>query len=498
MQNKILCITEPIKNKNFYKLNEPNIAYYFDQGITVECIKWYMDSLSNAGFLNSEILDDMNIISNLNDNNFNVLIWPGGNMFEGFEKDLSFFSTLKRQYSIKNFISNGGGYVGSCYGAFMASSGIRLTPFFLIQYYFPRIPTFGFFSLSDTLLSLGIPSRIDVKIESTNSPVTFGLNGTLKGSSLRGGPVYTWVGKNSESLAKIENINTSWFNWIENSNNSLYGKMFRKWVNFTVGKTIWISSEYNEGKIVSFGDHPEHGDIKLQRAVHNSVLYVSSDLINTSFQKVYTFSFVDKYFNESKNITINENKIHIFGNELNKIYDTYDILTSVEYQYDVFSNLVENLTDKENIDISFYYQMMRGGLWRFDDFIRDNRYIIESSLNNEDIIDDIRNIDSIYYLLLDIDISANDQIENLKISINDRLDFVNNSLYIIKENFNKIIFEITNYQNNTYQNQYIVNLSRNIEKQLIIILNNLSSLYFDSIINSRDLSYIYKINILMN
>ena len=178
LDNNILLINEPIQNIEFYKLSEPNIAYYFDQGITRECINWYMSSLSKAGFLKSEILNDSGILNSLKNDNYNVLIWPGGNMFDSFKKDLNFFSLLDRQYTIKNFISNGGGYVGSCYGAFMASSGIRLTPFFLIQYYFPKIPTLGFFSLSDTLLSIGIPSTINITIESNSHPVVFGLNGS--------------------------------------------------------------------------------------------------------------------------------------------------------------------------------------------------------------------------------------------------------------------------------------------------------------------------------
>ena len=32
------------------------------------------------------------------------------------------------------------------------------------------------------------------------------------------------------------------------------------WINFTIGKTIWTTSTYGQGKIVAFGDHPEKGD----------------------------------------------------------------------------------------------------------------------------------------------------------------------------------------------------------------------------------------------
>ncbi len=497
--NNLLMINEPIQNIKFYKLHKPNIAYYFDQGITRECINWYMDSLKNTSFLNSEILDDVNIINKLNNDNYNILIWPGGNMFDGLKKNLSFFSILNRQYSIKNFISNGGGYVGSCYGAFMASSGISLTPFFLLQYYFPRIPTFGFFSLSDTLLTLGMPSTINVSIESSNSPVVFGLNGTLTGSSLRGGPVFTWVGTNSESLATIEDINTSWIRWIDSLNSSLPGKILRKWANFTIGKTIWISSEYNKGKIVSFGDHPEHGNIKLQRAVHNSVLYVTSELIeNNNFHVYYPTTYVENNVNKSRKTKIDEYETDVFINEFDKILNIFKMFSIVENQYDIFSDLVENLTEYKNIDLTFYYQMMRGGLWKFDEFTQDSIDSLSNSLNDEDIIDNLKNIYAIYYSLLFENISIANKINLFKNDINNRLGIVNNTINSLIDNFDQIIIEIENYQNNTAQNQYIITLSEKIEMNSIEILNYLPSIHFDSIMFSRDLSYLYKYIIIKN
>ena len=493
LAKNIFVVNEPIQDIKLYILNEPKIAYYFDQGVTAQCIGWYISSLYNAGFLNNEILDDADLLTKLKNNNFNVLIWPGGNMIESFQKNLNLVSILNRQYSIKNFVSNGGGFVGSCYGAFVASSGMRFTPFLLFQYYFPKFPSFVFFSLSDTLLTLGMPSTINVSIEITNNPVVFGLNGTLPGSVLRGGPVFTWVGKNSESLAKVDSINLSWLHWIDSLNNSLLRKILNKWANFTIGKTIWVSSKYDKGKIVTFGDHPEKGDIKLQRAVHNSVLYVTSELIEeNSFQNFYPISNIENDAIKSINTIVNEYETDIFAGEINKIFDIVDVLNSVENQYDIFSNLVDNLMVHNDIELNFYYQMMRSGFWEFREFIHSSKDFLSNLQSNEDTINNLKNIGSLSYLLLFENISIENKINILKNEINSKLEKVNNSANLLKNNMDQIIDEIKIYQNNTDQNQYIITLVEKIKMNSTEIIKHLPLIYFDSIMVSRDLSYLYK------
>lgn len=498
LSSEVSIIMEPLQDVKLYQLNEPRIAFYFDEGVTTRCINWYISSLSEAGFIKIEILDDHDIICKLNNQNFNVLVWPGGvwpweNMFESLENKLSFVPRLVSKYVIKQFVSNGGGFVGSCYGAYIASSGMRFTPFFFMQYHHPKMPSIGFLSISDTLLALALPSTINITIEETDSPVTFGLNGTLSGSLLQGGPVFTWLGKNSESLATIEDINLSWLYWLDSMNSSLPKKIIKYWANFTTGKTIWASSNYKKGKIVTFGDHPEHGDITLQRAVHNSVFYVTSQsLENQNVNHYYPISFLENTVRNSLNITLYEHESDVFKDIYKRIIHVAGILNSVENQYDKFSVLIDNLTAENKMELSFSYQIRRGGLWEFKEFIHNSINYLNDSQGKEDTINHLGTIDSISNMLSLVNVSIEEDIYQLKNEITDRLNKINDSINSLNDHINQLIYEIQHYQNTTAQNEYILTIVEKIKITSEEIGKYIPLIYFDTLILSRDSWYIYK------
>ena len=498
LSSEISILMEPLQDVKLYQLNEPKIAVYFDEGVTTRCINWYISTLSEAGFLNIEILDDQDIIGKLNNQNYNVLVWPGGvwpweNMNENRENKLSFIPRLVSKYVIKQFVSNGGGFVGSCYGAYVASSGMRYTPFFFMQYRYPKIPTVGFLSISDTLLALALPSNINITIEETDNPVTFGLNGTLSGSLLQGGPVFTWLGKNSESLATVDDINLSWLYWLESMNNSLPKKIIQYWANFTIGKTIWASSNYKKGKIVTFGDHPEHGDITLQRAVHNSVSYVTSQsLENQNVNYYYPISFLENTVRNSLNITLYEHESDVFKDIYKRIIHVAGILNSVENQYDKFSVLIDNLTAENKMELSLSYQIRRGGLWEFKEFIHNSINYLYDSQGKKDTINHLETIDSISNMLSLANVSNEEDIYQLKNEITDRLNKINDSINSLNDHINQLIYEIQHYQNTTDQNEYVLTIVEEIEITSEEIGKYIPLIYFDTLIMSRDSWYIYK------
>jgi len=93
------------------------VALYSDQGTDEDCVqatqnmfKWmgYTVELVKANYINNKGLD-----------NFSILCVPGGDMYQ-YSQDIS--SGGKEH--IKNFIRNGGGYIGICGGAYFAGEKV--------------------------------------------------------------------------------------------------------------------------------------------------------------------------------------------------------------------------------------------------------------------------------------------------------------------------------------------------------------------------------------
>lgn len=99
---------------------EPNVqfvALYSGKGTWEESVQaaekmfqWmgYKVALVNADYINNEGLD-----------NFSILVIPGGNMYQ-YSQDIS----SEGNENIKNFIRNGGCYIGICGGAYFASEKV--------------------------------------------------------------------------------------------------------------------------------------------------------------------------------------------------------------------------------------------------------------------------------------------------------------------------------------------------------------------------------------
>jgi len=93
------------------------VALYSDQGADEDCIKatqnmfeWmgYTVQLVKAGHINSDGLG-----------NFKILCIPGGNMYQ-YAQDLS----SEGKEKIKNFVRDGGGYIGICGGAYFTGEKV--------------------------------------------------------------------------------------------------------------------------------------------------------------------------------------------------------------------------------------------------------------------------------------------------------------------------------------------------------------------------------------
>ena len=450
---------------NTYELSEPKIAYFFGEGVSTRALNWYLFTMGNAGFLNSEFLDDTDVLTDLNNQDFNVFIWPGGSIIDDFNSDISIVIRLLRQHTIKQFVVNGGGFVGSCYGAFAAASGMRIFPFMLPTYYFPRLPKLGFLSIQDCLLAQAIPSIVNISLNDVDTPILFGLNKTLYGSPIRGGPVYTWLGKNTKSLATVQEVDTSWLSYFLGGDNKILQRFLKRWIRFTEGKTIWTTTEYEKGKVVTFGDHPELGDIALQRVIHNSMFYVSSTFsenINTNTS--YSTKDIIVLGKTSYNLTFIENSTGLFSNVFEKINENINSFNTLLQNYSSINILLENLVHANEMDEDISFQMRIRGLWQFNESVFTSKRYLDSPQNEKNTKKYLEQLDVICTMVLLLNTSILEYISQLNEQLLQQLDEITEDVRRLSDEIFNLKDELQNYINSENQNDRILTLCGNLKK----------------------------------
>jgi parallel beta-helix repeat protein len=294
-------IMEPL-SIDVYPLNNAKCALRYGLTFGYGDVYPYSDILYSSGFLDIQLLLDDEVSQKLNNKDFNILIWPGAMANLMGIASLVKAADVKICRSIRDFVNNGGGYVGSCYGADSASSG-SILPIYIIQKYKRDLPTIGWLALtSSSVLTVNCGAFVTVTLVNCSHPVSFGLD-KIQESFHIGGPVFTWttIDQDTQALGILENIQVEWWR------NSVYEKMppqlIEKYLTFVKGKPIWISSNFGEGKIVAFGCHPEFNFPNRQdRVIDNAVLYTTSDK-NTTIQ--FTSPMLFSEINALSTITSN-------------------------------------------------------------------------------------------------------------------------------------------------------------------------------------------------
>ena len=236
-------------------------------------------------------------------------------------------------------MKQGGGYLGSCYGAQAASSG-KWLPINLLQSYFINLPALGFLSLSSCIsIPLKCGACITTEIKNLSHPVAYGL-GKYQNSFHSGGPVFSWkfMNKNTEPIAIIDDIDVVWW---KKEYQDLPPKLFELYYNFVMGKPIWISSEFGNGKVVVFGDHPESSvHARNDRLIHNAIFYTTSGKkITFNLERSLSFMEIKSIYNSTDNLTLPDYSI-VF----NDIWNQTNLLNSTcnkidEQGIEVFLNL---------------------------------------------------------------------------------------------------------------------------------------------------------------
>lgn len=483
-----------------YKLTESKAAYYFGDGVFSSSMNWYVSTLSNAGFLNNEYLEDEEIIERLNHEDYNLFIWPGGDLVNDINSDIPLVIRFLRQNEIKKFVSNGGGYVGSCYGAYAASSGLRVLPFSFLKYYVPNLPSYGYLGLQDSYTALAISCSINVTIDDQPHPVTYGSIKTLSGSELLGGCVFTKLGRNTQSLGTIKEVNaTVWTHWFRDlfSSDSILSKLIiDSWVKYTTGKIVWTTSIYGNGKVVAFGDHPEAGNIHHKRIVQNAMLYVTSKEINNlQIDNSILFSDIKERREKCNNLSIPTSNNELFSDVKSNINKTLNDLYNFQNNTFILYNKTWTLLDQEKIDFSLAISMFVSGMWEFTQSIYRSIDFLNESIDSDNTIQFLDKISSIKTLLDSNNISFDNRLNNFKNDLLNKLLTNNESISRIYSNFESLFYELDHYAGSEEQNESIVNICKDqwdLSKQLE---KNYPNIYFDSLKMLREMWYYYESNI---
>lgn len=102
---------------NCQRIQLSDIALYSDEGVAESCIKASKNMFEWMGYSVKLVTSDY--INNENLDNFSIICFPGGNMYQ-YSQNIS--SPGKEK--IRNFISDGGGYIGICGGAYFTGEKV--------------------------------------------------------------------------------------------------------------------------------------------------------------------------------------------------------------------------------------------------------------------------------------------------------------------------------------------------------------------------------------
>lgn len=330
-----------------YPLSEVKLAQH-KSPVTVGEI-CFLEISRECGFLSFELLKDSDIEEKLKNSKFNVLTHAGAGLeYATFYKSIVFrtlYASLKYKETkaVRTFVSNGGGYIGSCYGADMASSGIKMGP---LTIYFkrssnnPKLPGVVFYALVD-YISIPAPKEfglIEVKIVNNTHPVTYGLDSIVWDLHFGGSEIYN-IGENVEVISQFYNTGTR-----------------------MDGTPSWVSSEFGEGKVVAFSPHPEILGWKKREdnkehfgktVISNALFYTTAEEM-TALQLFHKRSllFVERIRDETINIPIVADAGDIFDGIRGSINETVDEITNLSDYVQQLRDLIGEIADEKKIDLS--------------------------------------------------------------------------------------------------------------------------------------------------
>ena len=281
-------VTQPVALKA-RPLAEPRIAQHLGTPIRYG---WpsYLQIADAGGFLSMEFLLD-NETYLLTNEEYNVFIWPYLPDPATYQEQIETFTNLQGVNTVRSFVKNGGGYLGTCYGAYAASSGFIFSPLFplaLTHAYNPirsqNIPLLSL-AISDTLMTVHLDVLLRSYLATIQAvdpfhPLFFGVNTTV--TDFLKSPLFFWHGPKTNILGIFSDI-------YPRDESTPLSQLTKTLV---IGRAAWVESSFGDGIMVLFGTHPDFvnnitplfqnrtwdGDPYYgRRVIHNALLYVTAE-----------------------------------------------------------------------------------------------------------------------------------------------------------------------------------------------------------------------------
>ncbi|MCK4365521.1 MAG: hypothetical protein KAW45_05695 [Thermoplasmatales archaeon] len=429
-----------------YPLSEVKIASYKDR--CTDALLWYLEVARKCGFLNFEFLEEKMVKDNLRLTNFNVFMYQGGgayNIFRGKAYGINgAYVDIKYNVAntIRDFVANGGGYVGSCGGAYRAACGTKHEQglvYFPRKAYNPKLRSyFAGISISDVIVeSLHLSMEgIESEIFNDTHPVTFGLDQIVP-DCIFGGPKFIYIGENSQKIALYRNTSP-----------------------LIDGTASWISSEFGKGDVVLFSTHPGYIAFKgddheshMGNTVISNAIYYSTFGDETEIPEMYSnnLSFIEEIWDITSNLKNDINQIsNIFGEIKDKINDTIYNFTNLFSNIQESRDFILQIAEQKNLSLNEVKKNNFLGFIGTKDSQDHLTYFIRYLENASKTLEIIEQI----YLQLENNNDFIHQVETLKTDLNGRLNESQN-IYEVGfkkwEQYNKTVHNYANKKSQIIQ-----------------------------------------------
>ena len=498
IKNQVFVICEKLSIKTD-KLIEPKIAQHL--GISTR-YSWptYLLQADDGGFLNYEYLLDSDTAKQLNNDNFNILIWPYLPDHATELEQLITFSNTAQVNSIRKFVRDGGGFIGTCYGAQAASSGIVFLSTPLAVRYarnpdLSRILPGFYLYLSDSKMWASVEALSNNhisyhQVEKPDHPVFHGVNNTIK--DFFKGLVFVWLGENTHVLATFKDLRDSYDGSEVNKNTK----------RLVMGKASWVNTTFGDGKVVLYSSHPDfinniypmftyknrtwYGDEYYgRRIIHNTMFYVTSEEnieIYTSLSR--PISFVNSIVEKTENLSFDTNSSNHFEILSERLVGFSNDLQVLENKTMNLRNLFAPLENKSKI-FEKSERFLRYAYWYcglYNDYV--NR-----------ALDNLEKLKLIIPLLSEYDESIIELVDELNDNLNERLNNSEKIFLKVSNLADKLEDTVTSPRLSVIKKLTMLKDRRTLLSTYIIELKYVPQIYFESLKLLRHLWYSYEANI---